>query len=980
MKKYVFLVGIIGFVFFISCNQSTDSGYQTEKQTDKNGYAYESVKGDLLNARIYTLANGLKVFMTQNKKEPRVQVLIAVKAGSTYDPKETTGLAHYLEHMMFKGSSKFGTTDWNEEKKQIDKISELYEEYRKTENPKQKKIIYAKIDSVSAIAANYAIANEYDKMTAMIGAKGTNAYTSEERTVYINDIPSNELEKYIEIEKERFSSLVLRLFHTELETVYEEFNMGQDDDNNKLWETLYAELYKKHPYGTQTVIGKAEHLKNPSMINIHNYWNTYYVPNNMAIAMSGDIDFEKTIQIIDKNFGALPKKDVPKFIPPVEDEIAAPIEKTVLGPNPENMVLAWRLSGVKSEDAKAASIVNALLSNGKAGLIDLNLIQKQKILSGWSYFSKHRDYCEMIIGGTPREGQTLEDLQKLFLDEIEKIKRGEFDDWMLEAVINNMKLQKIKSQESNWRAHEYVEAFSYDAEWKDYVKFLDDLGKITKKDIVDFAKKNFGKNYVTVYKKIGKDTNIVKVEKPQITPVKINRDASSAFMREFKNKKSERLTPVFPDFEREISLAKLTSGIELNYIKNVENELFTLYYVFDMGKNHNTKLPLAFNLVKYLGTTKYSAEDLQKELFRYGLKLNTFASNERTYISLSGLKKSFEKGVELLEHIIMNLKPEQKVYDEYVAGILKERADNKLDKDVILWSAMYDYGKFGAHSPFTNILSEKELKEIKPNTLTNLVKDVFNYKHRIFYYGQDPSETVAGILEKYHKPVKSLIDYPEPIAFTEADTKENQVLFVDYDMVQANIIIMTKDVPFTKEIIPVAELFNEYYGGNMSSIVFQEIREARGLAYSAYGYYDMPDRLGKSNYTIGFVATQADKLAIATDAMLALMNEMPRSDKSFDMAVESIMKRIESERINGSQLFWSYQSNLDRGILYDSRKDVYTKMKTARYEHLQEFFNTRVKGKKYTFLVLGNKKLLNFKTLEKIGKVKELTLKEVFNY
>ena len=980
MKKYIFLAEILSFVFFISCKQNSDSGYQTEKLTDNNGYAYETVKGDPLKARIYTLANGLKVFMTQNKKEPRVQVLIAVKAGSTYDPKGTTGLAHYLEHMMFKGSSKIGTTDWGEEKIQIEKISALYEEYRKTEDPKKKKIIYAKIDSVYAIAAKFAIANEYDKMTAIIGAKGTNAYTSEERTVYINDIPSNELEKYLELEKERFSSLVLRLFHTELETVYEEFNMGQDDDNNKLWETLYAELYKKHPYGTQTVIGKAEHLKNPSMINIHNYWNTYYVPNNMAIAMSGDIDFEKTIKIIDKSFGTLPRKDVPVFVPPVEDAITTPVEKTVLGPNPENMVMAWRLKGDKSEDKKTASIISELLSNGKAGMIDLNLVQKQKILSGWSYYSTHRDYSEHIIGGTPRQGQTLEELQNLFLLEMEKIKKGEFDDWMLEAVINNLKLKKIKSQESNWRAHDYVKAFSYDADWKDYVKFLDDLSTITKKDIVDFAQKSYGKNYITVYKKVGKDTNVVKVDKPHITPVAINREASSSYMREFENKKSDRITPVFPDFEREIQATKLESGIELNYIKNEENELFTLYYVFDMGKNHNTKLPLAFNMITYLGTIKYSAEDLQKELFRHGLKMNAFASNERTYISLSGLKKSFEKGAELLEHIIMNLKPDQKVYDDYVAGILKERADSKLDKDAILWNAMYHYGKFGASSPFTNILSEKELKEIKPNMLTNLVKDVFNYKHRIFYYGQDPSDNVKGILEKYHKPLKSLIDYPESTAFAEADTKENQVLFVDYDMVQANIIIMTKDVPFTKEIIPVAELFNEYYGGNMSSIVFQEIREARGLAYSAYGYYDMPDRLGKSNYTIGFVATQADKLAIATDAMLGLMNEMPRSDKSFDTAVESIMKRIESERINGSDLFWTYQSNLDRGILYDSRKDVYSKMKIARYEHLQDFFNTRVKGKKYTFLVLGNKKLLNFKTLEKIGKVKELKLEEVFNY
>lgn len=980
MKRTVFFASLLLLIIINACNEISDPKFRTEKFTDRNGFRYETVTGDPLHARIYSLENGLKVFLTVNKKEPRIQTYIAIKAGSIYDPKETTGLAHYLEHMMFKGTSKFGTIDWEKEKILLDQISNLYESYRITNSLEEKKIIYAKIDSVSGIAAKFAVANEYDKMTGAIGAIGTNAYTSEERTVYETDIPSNEIDKWLHLEKERFSELVLRLFHTELETVYEEFNMGQDDDNNKSYEALSSELYKKHPYGTQTVIGKAEHLKNPSLVNIHNYWNTYYTPNNMAIAMSGDLDFEKTISMVNNTFGQLKRKNVPQIKQPVEDAIDKPRVKEVFGPNPENMLLAFRFAGDNSYDKKMVSIISELLYNGKAGLIDLDLLQKQKILNGYSYYSVHKDYSEQIIGASPRQGQTLENVKKLLLEEIEKIKKGTFDDWMIEAVINNMKLQNIHSQENNQRAHRFVEAFTQGVKWIDYVRFIDELNKIKKKDIVDFARQHYQNNYVVIYKRFGKDPDVVKVDKPKITPVTVNRENESVYLKEFNKQKSEVLLPQFVDFEKIISKAVVNPGIELNYIKNKENELFTLQYILDMGKRQNKKIQLAFGYLPYLGTSYYSAMDLQKEMFKFGLNLEVYAKEERTYISLTGLNKSFEKGVELLEKIIGNLNPDSAAYEKYIDGILKEREDQKLDKNVILWNAMYSYGRYGLNSSFTQILSNDELKKIKPNELTNNIRDVFNYRHKVYYYGPSDITEVKPIIEKNHKIVKTLMEYPEFTDFPELETDQNNVYFVNYDMVQANIVLLSKDQLFTKEIIPISDLFNEYYGGNMSSIVFQEIRESKALAYSAYSFYDIPAKLGRSNYTVAFVATQVDKLKAATDAMLDLMNNMPHSEKLFQAAKDAIIKRTESDRINDSQIFWTYQKNQDKGILYDIRKDIYEKMKTVRFEDLNKFFDDHVKGKKYTFLILGNKNLLDKSIMEKLGKVKELTLEEIFNY
>jgi len=977
MKTLRYLVFVLALSMLFSCGGK----FKTRNATDKNGYTYQFVTNDPMQSRIYTLKNGLKVYLSVNKNEPRIQTFIAVKAGSTYDPHETTGLAHYLEHMMFKGSTKMSTTNWEKEKVLIQQISDLFEKHKLSKDPTEKKNIYIKIDSISGLAAHYAVANEYDKMVSSIGAKGTNAYTAEERTVFMNDIPANEIEKWLYLEKERFSSLVLRLFHTELETVYEEFNMSQDNDDNKVSDALMSGLFLKHPYGTQTTIGKAEHLKNPSMVNIMKYWHTYYVPNNIAICLSGDINPDSTIKMIDNYFGGLkPNDSIPKFISPKEDPIAKPLIKEVKGPDAEYVAIGFRLNGIKSSDRKYVTILDDLLSNGKAGLIDLDLIQKQKVLTAGSYSEFLKDYGYQELYGNSRNGQTLEQVKDLLLAEIDKVKKGEFEDWMIKAVVNDLKLNDIKSQENNRRAHKFVEAFTNNMEWVDYVKFINDLSKVTKKDLVKFVNENYKDNYVVVYKRNGVDKNVVKVEKPPITAVSLNREGQSEFYKKFSNMKAPALQPVFVDFKKEISTSKTASGLEFNYIKNKTNELFYLYYIIDMGKSNNIKLPLAVNYLPFLGTDKYNPKQLQQELFKLGLTMGVSTSDERSYIYISGLNESFEKGVELLEHILTNVKPDKKAYDDYVDGILKERKDSKLDKWEILWGGLFNYGKYGKTSSFTSIIPAGELKKINPEELTDILKQICRYKHRLFLYGIMEPEDAKKVIDKFHKVNGVLIDYPAPKKYIELATDQNKVYFVNYDMVQASIVMMAKDEKLNKSIFPYARVFGEYFGSGLSSIVFQEIREAKGLAYSAYAAFSTPAKPTESHYVYAFVGTQADKLKNATDAMLNLMNNMPMANRQFESAKKAIQEQIESERITKTNIFWTYQNNLDKNIDYDIRKDIYEKSKTITLNDFAAFFNKHISGNKYTFLVIGNKANIDMKVLESIGTVQELTLGDIFNY
>ena len=430
-------------------------------------YKYETVKGDLAQTRIYTLENGLKVYLSVNKDEPRIQTYIAVRTGSKNDPAETTGLAHYLEHLMFKGTSQFGTNDPEAEAPLLDEIEKRYEAYRKLTDPEARKQAYHEIDSISQLAAKYNIPNEYDKLMAAIGAEGTNAYTSNDVTCYTENIPANEVENWAKIQSDRFKNMVIRGFHTELEAVYEEYNIGLTSDMRKLYYTISKMLWPNHPYGTQTTIGTQEHLKNPSITNIKNYFKKWYVPNNVAICMSGDLDPDKTIETIEKYFADWqPGDDVsqPTFEPLTE--LSQSKDTTVIGQEAEQIWMGWRAEQANSLQADTLSLMENVLSNGKAGLFDLDLVQTMKMQRANGTCELMHDHGAFLLMGTPKQGQTLEEVRSLLMEEIGKLKKGDFPDNLLPSIINNMKRNHFELLERNeGRADMFVDAFINEIDW-----------------------------------------------------------------------------------------------------------------------------------------------------------------------------------------------------------------------------------------------------------------------------------------------------------------------------------------------------------------------------------------------------------------------------------------------------------------------------------------------------------------------------------
>ncbi|QTV06196.1 M16 family metallopeptidase [Faecalibacter bovis] len=970
MKKSLLVCGIL-FSSVLAHAQ-----FNTVKKTDNKGYSYEIVENDPTKTRIYTLDNGLKIYLAQIKDEPRIQTHIAVKTGSNNDPEDNTGLAHYLEHMVFKGTSKIGTQNWEKEKPLLQQISNLYEQHKAEKDPEKKIAIYKKIDEVSQEASKYAVANEYDKLISSLGASGTNAHTSLEETIYHNNIPSNELEKFLMIEAERFNELTLRLFHTELEAVYEEFNRSQDNDGRLVFYKLMETLFPKSHYGTQTTIGTSEHLKNPSMVAIHNYFDKYYVASNMAVLLIGDFDYDTAVPLIDKYFGGMAKKPAPAQYVAKEDPIKKIISSDVTSPSSERVQFAYRFDGVNSKDAKYVTLIDYILSNSTAGLIDLNINQQQKALGAGSGASFFRDYGMHSFSGAPKQGQSLEEVRDLLLGQIEKIKKGDFDDWMIDAVVNDMKKSRMRSWENTRSlASSLYKSFINDTPWEKVVSEHEDLSKITKKELMDFANKHYKDNYVIVYKRQGENKDLVRVSNPGITPIQLNRDAQSNWYKEFMKINSDDIKPVFVDFKKELKEGKVKKA-KFTSIQNKTNDISTVYYISEVGSDHDKKLSLAINYLDYLGTSKYSPENLKKEFYKYGVEYNVNSGTDRTYVSVTALQKNLGEGLRLFEHLISDAVANKESYDEYVNTILKSRVNAKKNKNAIV-AALNSYAQYGPENRFRNILSEQELKAIDPKELTQLIKDFFNYEHQVFYYGNNEAEA-KKLIEKYHNFGTSS-KIPAKKEFAQNPTL-GKVYFAPYDMVQAEINFVARDQQFDSNLLTPSGMFNEYFGGGLSSIVFQEIRESKSLAYSARSSYSNGTKKGDYNYVRANIGTQANKLPQAVDAMLDLMNDMPKAESQFENSKQAALKQIATKRYTKSNVFFYWLSLQDRGLNYDINKDIYNQTSTLTIDKLDQFFQKHIKGQKFNVGLIGKKESLDWEAVNKLGEVKELTLEDLFNY
>ena len=944
-------------------------------------YKYETVAGDPMETKMYTLDNGLKVYMTVNKETPRIQTYIAVKVGGKNDPSETTGLAHYFEHLMFKGTEQFGTADYAAEKPLLDQIEALFEVYRVTEDEAERAELYRQIDSISYLASDIFIPNEYDKLMSVIGAEGTNAYTSTDMTVYVEDIPSNQIENWARIEADRFMHPVIRGFHTELETVYEEKNMSLTNDFRKSLEAMDGILFADHPYGTQTVLGTQEHLKNPSVTNIKNYHKTYYVPNNMAICLSGDFDPDEMLSIIEKYFGQMePNKELPEVDFETKTVIESPVSKEVYGLDAENIMIGWKYPGAGTQEALVADVVSYILSNGSAGLIDLNLNQQQKVLGAQAMSYTRPDAGEFLIMADPKQGQTLDEVKDLVLAEIAKLRAGEFDEALLTGTINNMKLRQMRMLESNSdRADMFVQSFINGTDWADEVAWIENLSKVTKQDVIDWANKYLSDNsYAVIYKRQGEDKTVQKVSAPKITPIKANRDAQSAFLAEIQATEVTPIEPVYVDYDKDMSIFDV-NGLEVLYAQNELNDITYVTYSYNKGVTEDPALNLAFSYLSYLGTPTRSAEEIAQQMYQLACGFNMGSGSSTTSISVNGLAENMPQAMEIVEDLVYNAIPDEAILANLKADIFKSRIDAKLSQGSC-FSALQSYILYGPEYIQKTTMSNEQIQALTSEELLAKVRDILGCQHEIRYYGPASETEAAELLKANHKIAEDLKPLQKQyIKYLTVD--QSKVYLAPYDAKQIRYIqYSNRGEKLDLAADPYLTLYNEYFGGGMNAIVFQEMREARGLAYSSSARLYMPSFKDDTYMYYAFIATQNDKMKTAIEAFDEIINDMPESENAFNIAKEALVSRIRTERISGRGVLSSYISDRELGITEPRSKQIFEVAQTLTLDDVKATQQNWVKDRTYVYGILGDIKDLDTAYLQTLGPVQVLTLEEIFGY
>ena len=947
---------------------------------------YKLIQGpaadDPMQTSIYQLENGLTVYLTENREEPRFYAETTIRAGSVNDPDDLTGMAHYMEHMLFKGTSRIGTVDYAKEKVHLDKIEALYEQHFVETDSTKRKEIYAQINAEVQEAVQYAIPNEIDRLFTAMGERALNAGTSQEFIYYRVDLPANRLEQWAKVEAERFREPVFRLFQTELETVYEEMNMRVIDNKGALIRNAVNRLlFKNHPYG-RPIIGTVEDLKNPSIRRMYDFYNTYYVPNNMALILSGDIDIQKTIEVIDAEFSGWEAKKLPKPRKWKEKKIKTVERDTVYYPGEEYVLLAFRTAPSTHKDTEALQLFDMILDNAAAGLINLNLNQQQKVRQAGSYTTSHglnNDYGAQYLWGIPKEGQSLEEVEQLLLAQIEQIKQGGFEEWLIPAIVTDFKKSLKQQLEGNGsRAGMLRESFLAREDWNHSRRKIERMEKVRKKDVVKAAKKYFKDGYIAGYRLDG-PAEIPPVDKPELDKIDIDASRQSEFFQQIASMPYEEIDPVYIVPGRDFTKKAVRDGVDLYYSRNPLNDLFSFSISVDVGTLADNRIRVAANLMDKSGTPNISAEELKKEWYKLGTDFGIGAGDQQTTISISGLDENFAASLALLVEFINGPTAADATLTDLIGIVLKNREDAVKDHRTI-HQALYRYNRFGDMAYYRRIISNDKLQQLTKEELHGLISGLMGYEQTLSYTGSLPADQVLMILADSY-PLAEELQAPPPYHVMDIRRPEQtEIYFFDKEMAQAQVRLDFGDITYSEYLTPSVELYNEYFYGGMAGIVFQELREARALAYSAWAWYFSAGRKEDYNMMSGYIGTQADKTIDAVDAFVDILDNLPVSPERFAAAQHALVSKFRTERLGFRQVLGAVRQWEKQELPIDPRSWRFDEIQKADLDRVLQFHAEHIQNRPKLISIVGDRNKIDMESLARHGKIVELTIDDLFAF
>ena len=837
--------------------------------------------GDPTRTTIHRLSNGMTVYLSPDAEEPSVVAHIAVRAGSRNDPEQSTGLAHYLEHMLFKGTHILGTLDYDKEKVHLDRIARLYDELR-TPGSDRARVLHD-IDAETQQSAAYAVPNELDHLYAQLGITGLNAWTNNDATVYVAKVPKNRMAQWARVEAQRYAGAVFRLFWPELEAVYEEKNRSLDNPHRRWFEAFMKAMFPRHGYGWSSTLGEIDHLKNPAYADMEAFFHRYYTPQNMAIVLCGDVD-ASVLPMLEDAFRGFqrPPGDAPEpgALPQFTERTAIDVPV----PSNEGVILGWPLVSATHADRIVIEVMDRLLLDGTAGILQRDLMLPQKVARAGSNpsFLREAGYFELYADALV--GQPHAELEQLLLDTLAKLKRGEFTDDDLATAILSADIEQQRGIETNaGRASAIERAFIAGDDWKNVVQRIDQMRHVTRDQILAAANQYLTGNYLVV-RKVKGTAPATKITKPGITAVKVDPSRRGQFAQAILAEATTPIEPVALVAGRDYVRTQLVTGPLISVV-NPRNGLFQLRFDFDYGRGDDRLLGLALEVMKVSGAGWRTAEQLARELHALGVTVNTSSARADASITLSGIDRNLESALALLHSWLTEPVFDERTIKARVAAVKTERA-NALANPQTIAAAQQEYARHGEDTDFLVVASNHELDHATPERLKAILAGLANTTHRTSYFGPRAAADVArtvvlGDGSRVTGPRRPVI-YRAP----------NTALVTDQATAQTHIWLTWPRAPSSPGERAAGVVFSEY----IRPILYQEVREARGLAYSVYGGYGASARKADDGALFAYVGTQGDKAHDAVDAMLQTLHA-PVDDQRFEHARDSLAERFRVDRI-----------------------------------------------------------------------------------
>jgi len=946
--------------------------------------SYQSQAEDLnaLKVKEYRLENGLTVWLNEDHSQPKVFGAVVVKAGAKDCPD--TGIAHYFEHMMFKGTDRIGTLDYEAEKVLLDSIAMKYDELAMTEDTAARARLQKEINELSIRSSEYVIPNEFNRLINRFGGSGLNAATSYDATIYFNTFSPQYMVQWAEINSERLINPVFRLFQSELETVYEEKNMYGDFIGGQVMDTLMARYFGPHPYA-YPIIGSTKNLKNPRLTEMHKFFEDYYVASNMALILSGDFDAQQVMPILEKAFSRIRSGNAPKqekvMLPPFNGRETMKVKFPI--PFIKAMGLGFRGVSANHEDQVALNIAVNLLNNANGtGYLD-KLMVEHKLMGALAINESMNEAGILAVAIMPKLLiQSYSSAEKMVWDEINRVKNGDFSDEMFNSLKLEQKRQYASSLENiDSRATIMMNLFSQGKSWNDYLNEVARIESITKEDVVRVAQKYFSNNYLCVTKSTGKYPKD-NLPKPAFSPVvPRNADASSSYAKQLEKIPEQQVAPRIIDFEKDVKTSKLTPLVTLYTTPNPLNDIFTLNISYGIGALEQPELMQLTNYLQLLGTESLSFEQFRSRLQSIGSTLAFDVTPDAFVMKVTGFDNHIDETMELVGDFIRHAKADDKKLRQIVDDAkVSEKAFFKSGDNVA--SALLEQVKYGDQSRYLRKLSLSQIKKLKGKDMLAIYDKVRSVQCDLHYCGTLPVEKVIGTIRQHLPLERTTVASNSPYYRELKQYDRPTVFFIDMpDMAQSIVYGYVKGDPVDdKASRHASRLFSVYFGGDMSSLMFQEIREFRSFAYRTSGRYQLPNHAhkGTAGSFTAMLSTQSDKTLDALGVLDSLIREMPLKPERVEAVKQMLVNRINNDYPPFRNLSEKVASARMEGFDRDPAEEFLRDIATMDMQDISRFYREQISGRPVVYVIAGNRKHIDMKKLAEYGTIIKVKKKDIY--